>query len=70
MAYNSPNLIPFSEPPYIRGLPSPYKTPAHRRFQQAYRNFVTDNLIQQAFEWEREGTVPDHVFQHSASITC
>ncbi|KAJ5515542.1 hypothetical protein N7527_007102 [Penicillium freii] len=62
MAYNSPNPIPFSEPPYLRGLPSPYITPAHRRFQQACRKFATENLIQHALEWEREGTVPEHVF--------
>jgi acyl-CoA dehydrogenase len=62
MADNSPNPIPFSEPPYIRGLPSPYITPAHRRFQQACRKFATENLLQHALEWEREGTVPEHVF--------
>ncbi|KAI2726327.1 hypothetical protein CBS147332_3214 [Penicillium roqueforti] len=62
MAYNSPNPIPFSEPPYIRGLPSPYITAAHCRFQQACRKFATENLIQYALEWEREGTVPEHVF--------
>lgn len=62
MAENSPNPIPFSEPPYIRGLPSPYITSAHRRFQQACRKFATENLLQHALEWEREGTVPEHVF--------
>ncbi|KAJ5506437.1 Acyl-CoA dehydrogenase N-terminal [Penicillium expansum] len=62
MASNPPNPIPFSEPPYLRGLPSPYITPAHRRFQQACREFATENLIQHALEWEREGTVPEHVF--------
>jgi Acyl-CoA dehydrogenase, N-terminal domain. len=62
MAYNSSNPIPFSEPPYLRGLPSPYITPAHHRFQQACRKFATENLIQHALEWEREGTVPEHVF--------
>ncbi|CAG8111910.1 unnamed protein product [Penicillium salamii] len=58
----SPSLIPFAEPPYVRGLPSPYITPAHRRFQQACRKFATENLLQHALEWEREGTVPEHVF--------
>ncbi|KAJ5835820.1 hypothetical protein N7447_001846 [Penicillium robsamsonii] len=62
MAYSPPNPIPFSEPPYLRGLPSPYITPAHRRFQQACRKFATENLLQHALEWEREGTVPEHVF--------
>ncbi|KAJ5626976.1 Acyl-CoA dehydrogenase apdG [Penicillium herquei] len=62
MATNSPNPVPFSEPPYLRGLPSPYITPAHRRFQEACRKFAWENLIQNAMEWEKEGTVPDHVF--------
>ncbi|KAJ5105727.1 hypothetical protein NUU61_003074 [Penicillium alfredii] len=63
MADNSLNPVPFSEPPYLRGLPSPYITPAHLRFQKACRKFIWDNLLQHALEWEREGTVPSHVFQ-------
>ncbi|KAJ5129494.1 uncharacterized protein N7515_005533 [Penicillium bovifimosum] len=62
MTDTSPDRIPFSEPPYLRGLPSPYITPAHLRFQQACRKFATENLIQHALQWEREGTVPAHVF--------
>ncbi|KAJ5959424.1 Acyl-CoA oxidase/dehydrogenase type 1 [Penicillium vulpinum] len=62
MPNNSPNPIPFSEPPYLRGLPSPYITPAHRHFQQACRKFATENLTSNALEWERGGTVPEHVF--------
>jgi acyl-CoA dehydrogenase len=62
MATNSINPIPFSEPPYLRGLPSPYITDAHRRFQQACRRFAWEHLLQHAMEWEREGTVPVHVF--------
>lgn len=62
MTDTSPSLIPFAEPPYIRGLPSPYITPTHRHFQQACRKFATENLFQHALEWEREGTVPEHVF--------
>lgn len=57
-----PNPIPFSEPPYLRGLPSPYYTDSHRRFQKACRAFLWENLIKHALEWEREGTVPEHVF--------
>lgn len=63
MAENSLNPIPFSEPPYLRGLPSPYITDAHRRFQKACRKFAWENLIQHAMEWEKAGTVPEHVFQ-------
>lgn len=55
--------IPFSEPPYIQGLPSPYYTPSHLRWQKACRAFISEHLLPQAFEWEREETVPEHVFE-------
>lgn len=54
--------IPFSEPPYLCGLPSAYYTASHLRWQQACRAFITDNLSQYAMDWEREEMVPAHVF--------
>lgn len=62
MADNSPNPIPFSEPPYLRGLPSPYHTPAHFQFQKRCRQFLWKHLISHAMEWERAGIVPLDVF--------
>ncbi len=55
--------IPFSEPPYLAGLPSPYYSPSHLRFQKACRAFVEENLIQHAMDWEREEAVPTQVFE-------
>lgn len=63
MGTNSPNPVPFSEPPYLCGLPSPYYTEAHRQFQKACRAFIWEHLHSHAMEWEREGTVPPHVFE-------
>lgn len=57
-----PTPIPFSEPPYLSGLPSPYYTEAHREFQKKCRAFITENLTQHAMEWERAEDVPEHVF--------
>ncbi|OJJ07439.1 hypothetical protein ASPVEDRAFT_178068 [Aspergillus versicolor CBS 583.65] len=57
------STVPFAEPPYLRGLPSPYYTESHRRFQKAAREFLYENLIKHAMEWEKEGTVPEHVFK-------
>ncbi|KAK2603574.1 hypothetical protein QQS21_004254 [Conoideocrella luteorostrata] len=62
MAETPANPIPFSEPPYLCGLPSPYYTESHRQFQKDCRKFLWDNLLSQAPEWEKEGTVPEHVF--------
>ncbi|KAL4778397.1 acyl-CoA dehydrogenase/oxidase [Aspergillus varians] len=56
------STVPFAEPPYLRGLPSPYYTEGHRRFQKACRAFIYENLLKNAMEWEKEGTVPEHVF--------
>ncbi|KAL3472605.1 acyl-CoA dehydrogenase/oxidase [Aspergillus californicus] len=54
--------VPFAEPPYLRGLPSPYYSDGHRRFQKECRHFLYENLHKHAMEWEKEGTVPEHVF--------
>ncbi|KAL6718119.1 hypothetical protein ACLMJK_004206 [Lecanora helva] len=54
--------IPFSEPSYLCGLPSPYYNDSHLRWQQACRKFVTENLHQHALEWEREEAVPAQIF--------
>ena len=55
--------VPFAEPPYLNGLPSPYYTPELRKWQKACREFITEHLTQYAWEWEKEETVPPHVFE-------
>lgn len=55
-------IVPFSEPPWLQGLPSPYYNDSHRAFQKYCREFITKNLTDYAFDWEREGTVPEHVY--------
>ena len=59
--------IPFSEPPYLSGLPSPYYSASHLKWQKACRAFVEEYLIQHAMEWEREEKVPEHVFAEFAA---
>lgn len=59
--------IPFSEPPYLAGLPSPYYNSSHLRWQKACRAFVEENLGKHAMDWEREETVPADVFTKFAA---
>ncbi|KAK5120591.1 hypothetical protein LTR85_006247 [Meristemomyces frigidus] len=54
--------VPFSEPPYLCGLPSPYYTPELRDWQKACRAFISEHLTPFAYDWEREETVPSHLF--------
>lgn len=58
--------IPFSEPPFLDGLPSPYYNETHIKWQKACREFVTPNLVEKAFEWEDAGDVPSSVYQKFA----
>lgn len=62
MAELSSNPVPFSEPPYLSGFPSPYYTQSHFDFQKACRRFLWDKLLSQGADWEKEGSVPEHVF--------
>lgn len=59
--------IPFSEPPYLSGLPSPYYSSSHLAWQRACRAFIEENLYRHAMDWEREETVPPHVFHTFAA---
>jgi acyl-CoA dehydrogenase len=49
--------IPFSEPPWLMGLPSAYYNESHKKWQKTCRNII-DELMADAQEWEREGDVP------------
>lgn len=55
--------IPFSEPPWLQGLPSPIFKPTHYKWQRTIRAFISEHLHSHAIEWEKEGTVPPHVFE-------
>ncbi|PYI03968.1 putative acyl-CoA dehydrogenase [Aspergillus sclerotiicarbonarius CBS 121057] len=63
MSHVSSNPIPFAEPPYLCGLPSPYYSPGHRRFQKACRAFLWEHLLSHATDYEKAGEVPEHVFE-------
>ncbi|KAI1502188.1 putative acyl-CoA dehydrogenase [Biscogniauxia marginata] len=54
--------VPFSDPPWLMGLPLPYFNESHRKWQQAIRPFIKKHLLDHAIEWDKEETVPDHVF--------
>lgn len=59
--------VPFSEPPYLAGLPSPYYSHSHLKWQKACRAFIQENLHQHAMEWETEEDVPSEIFQKFAA---
>ncbi|KAJ4516298.1 hypothetical protein HRR83_001626 [Exophiala dermatitidis] len=54
--------VPFAEPSYLRGLPSPYFKKTHLDFQKRCRAFMNEHFLPHALEWETAGTVPEHVW--------
>ncbi|KAH6684589.1 acyl-CoA dehydrogenase-like protein [Halenospora varia] len=58
--------IPFSEPPWLMGLPSPYYSESHRKWQKTCRALV-DELMADAGEWERNGDVPEDLYARFAA---
>lgn len=55
--------IPFSEPPYLAGLPSAYYARSHLQWQKACRSWLDEHFTQHCMDWERNEEVPEHVFQ-------
>lgn len=72
MAVSEHVAVPFSEPPWLMGHPSPFYTASHIQWQKACREFISKHLAPHAQRWETEGNVPDHVFatfsQHNMLI--
>ncbi|ORY07760.1 short-chain specific acyl-CoA dehydrogenase mitochondrial precursor [Clohesyomyces aquaticus] len=60
---SSSAIVPFSEPPYLAGLPSPYYKPTHLRWQKACREFISKNLLENALEWDTAEILPESVFE-------
>ncbi|ESZ95274.1 acyl-CoA dehydrogenase [Sclerotinia borealis F-4128] len=58
--------IPFSEPSWLMGLPSPYYNTSHRKWQKTCRALVSE-LLGNASEWEKQGDVPADLYQKFAS---
>lgn len=61
-----PPTIPFSEPPYLAGLPSAYYTRSHLQWQTACRSWLDEHFTQHCMDWERNEEVPEHVFREFA----
>jgi acyl-CoA dehydrogenase len=59
--------IPFADPPWQTGAPSPYYTDSHRRLQKACREFISEHLTKHALEWETAEEVPSHVYAQFAA---
>ena len=54
--------IPFSEPPWLNGHPSPYYSDSHREWQNFCRKYISEHLTKYAMQWENEGAIPEGIY--------
>lgn len=50
--------IPFSEPYWYRGIPSPYYTESHAKWRAYLRGIVDKHFVPYVSQWEEQGTYP------------
>lgn len=50
--------IPWSEPAWLRGVPSPYYNESHRTLQRRVRAYVDAHILPHALDWEAAGEAP------------
>ncbi len=62
--------LPFSEPPWLNGHPSPYYNDSHREWQHFCRQYISENLTKYAMQWENEGAIPDDIYRCFPSNEC
>lgn len=55
--------VPFAEPPWLNGFPSPYYNDSHRKWQKTVRAFVDKVFMEKAGDWEAAGDVPDSLYK-------
>lgn len=55
--------VPFSEPPWLNGLPSPFYSNSHIKWQETCRAFIDEHLNKHAMEWETQEMIPPTVYQ-------
>ncbi|KAI5297917.1 hypothetical protein KEM55_004070 [Ascosphaera atra] len=61
------NPVPFSEPPWLSNLPSPYYNDTHRRWNDVCRSFTDEHLHAHALKWENAEEVPASVYSTFAT---
>lgn len=53
--------LPFSEAPWLTGVPSPYYNASHRKWQETCRSFIS-GYFKDGLQWQQEGTAPSGLF--------
>ncbi|EEQ85764.2 uncharacterized protein BDCG_09033 [Blastomyces dermatitidis ER-3] len=56
------SALPWAEPAWYSGRPSPYYNQSHFRLRDAVRKWTEENVVDKTDEWREAGKVPDEVY--------
>ncbi|KAI9620832.1 hypothetical protein H4Q26_013502 [Puccinia striiformis f. sp. tritici PST-130] len=59
-------LIPFSQPAWYSGVPSPYYKASHLKLREVARKWTETHLMDQAQNWEENGSIDHATYQQAA----
>ncbi|EEH49051.2 uncharacterized protein PADG_05130 [Paracoccidioides brasiliensis Pb18] len=60
------STLPWAEPSWYSGRPSPYYNESHFRLRDAVRKWTEENVVGKSEEWQAAGKVPDEVYRKCA----
>ncbi|KAJ6194061.1 LOW QUALITY PROTEIN: acyl-CoA dehydrogenase [Bipolaris maydis] len=60
------STIPYAEPPWAQGKPSPYYNDSHRQLRSAMRDWVEKELMPVLEDCEASAQIPDAIYQKAA----
>jgi alkylation response protein AidB-like acyl-CoA dehydrogenase len=58
--------LPWAEPAWYQGRPSPYYKDSHRHLRRVVREWVEKNVLPHVDDWEAAGEVPDSIYHQCA----
>jgi hypothetical protein len=62
------DLNPWAEPAWYNVLSSPYYNESHRKLRRYVRDYMNENVLDFAEEWEEKGEVPREVSLHVSDV--
>lgn len=68
MASTLTSNVPFADPVWHKDTANPFYKDSHRKLQRFIREYVDQEIIPNAEEWERQGYVPEHAYQRHAEL--
>jgi len=62
--------LPFSDPAWYQAYNSPYYNDTHKKIRKIFREFVDEHLMDNVYEWDEAGKIPEEVYVEAGKTGC